>query len=265
MHAFFATVLVQHAVGVLRAEETKPALPLLKSLVPEADAFQIRATQPLRDGLARAPAASMQYRLNNYDLPNPPRALRDQVLVKLRRMDDRTTGGLLVPTGDAEKPKEGYVLTVGPGAVDGLTGKVMPVAVKEGDLCLLANLNGEKVTYDGENCMFIQSDQIIGCYEGGKMTIDDFRPTLDHVVLEIKEQEEMTTTGIALAGDSEDDDNVGVVAVVGPGDLLSTGETLPIALSPGENVLYEHNAGVKVKIGGKDYKVVRESDCLSVW
>ena len=51
--------------------------------MPEADAFQIRATQPLREGLARAPAASMQYRLNNYDLPNPPRALRDQARTRL--------------------------------------------------------------------------------------------------------------------------------------------------------------------------------------
>jgi chaperonin GroES len=265
MRTFFATVLVQHAVGVLRAEDTNAALPLLQSLVPDADAFQIRAPQ-LREGLARAAAPSMQYRLNNFDLPAPPKPLRDQVLVKLRRMDDRTTGGLLVPTGDAEKPKEGHVLAVGPGAVDKLTGKLLPVPVAEGDLCLLANLNGEKVTYQNENCMFISMSKIIGCYEGGSMTIDAFRPTLDHVVLEMREQEETTTTGIALALDEDDEDNnLGMVAAVGPGEVLSNGETQPSAVAPGQNVLYEKYAGTKVKIGGKPYKVVRESECLSVW
>merc|ERR1719482_1801825 len=122
-----------------------------------------------------------------------------------------------MPTGDMEKPKEGTVLAVGPGAVDGLTGKVLPHSIAEGDLCLLANLNGEKVTYEGENCIFTSIDQIIGCYEGGSMTIEAFRPTLDHVVLEMREQQEETATGIALAFDDDGDDNtVGTVAAVGP-------------------------------------------------
>lgn len=271
MHTFFATVLLQHVAGVLRAEETKPGLAvaqgraLLQSLLPEADALHIRAPQPLQ-GLARAPAPSMQYRLNNFDLPNPPKPLRDQVLVKLRRMSETTTGGLLVPTGEAEKPKEGYVVAVGSGAVDGLTGKLLPHTIAEGDLCLLANLNGEKVTYEGESHIFTSTDQIIGCYEGGSMTIEAFRPTLDHVVLEMREQQEETATGIALAFDDDDEDNnVGVVAAVGPGDVLSTGETLPSELKPGQNVMYEKNAGSKVQIGGKPFKVVRERECLSVW
>ena len=55
----------------------------------------------------RASALTMEEnRLNNYVLPGPMNLLGNQVMVKLRKVDDKTTGGLFVPTGEIEKPKE---------------------------------------------------------------------------------------------------------------------------------------------------------------
>ena len=50
----------------------------------------------------------------------------NQVMVKLRKVDDKTTGGLFVPTAEIEKPKEGVVVLAGPGAPHPDTGEVVP-------------------------------------------------------------------------------------------------------------------------------------------
>jgi chaperonin GroES len=72
-----------------------------------------------------------------------------QVMIKLRKLDEKTTGGLFVPTADAEKPKEGFVIAAGPGRVNPDSGETFPCPVKEGDLVLIKDFTGEKVDYDG--------------------------------------------------------------------------------------------------------------------
>lgn len=130
----------------------------------------------------RAPSCSMELRLNNYILPGPlqplgnqarapaPRAPRSsasedpgltpdgvvcahpsQVLVKPRKLEDKTDGGLFVPTAESEKPKEGFVIAAGPGTVSAETGEMIECPVKEGDLVLLSDFSGEKIDYNGEN------------------------------------------------------------------------------------------------------------------
>ena len=108
---------------------------------------------------ARAPAPAMETRLNNYVLPGPMRPLGNQVMVKLRKLDDKTTGGLFVPTADTEKPKEGIVVLAGPGSRHPDTGALVECPVKEGDLVLLSDYAGEKVDYNGESHIF--------CDQGG--------------------------------------------------------------------------------------------------
>ena len=112
--------------------------------------YQLGPARPVGSS-CRAAAATMQetYRLNNYVLPGPVKCVGDQVLVKMAKKDDRTTGGLFVAAGegDAAAPKQGTVVACGPGKAHPDTGVVLPMPASVGDLVLLADFTGEKVSY----------------------------------------------------------------------------------------------------------------------
>jgi len=213
----------------------------------------------------RAPALSMEYRLNNYVLPGPLQPLNNQVLVKLRKVADTTTGGLFVPTADTEKPKEGVVVSAGPGAVHPTTGKLLPCPVKEGDLVLLTDFTGESVDYNGEKHLFVGADSLLGSFDAGALTIAAFKPLADNVMVAVTEAATETTTGIALAGMEEDDSNQGEVVAVGPGKLTANGEVTPMPVAAGESVMYARYTGAEATVEGKKFKIVPSSSCLAKW
>ena len=66
------------------------------------------------------------------------RPLGDRVVVRRVKEDQKTAGGIIIPDTVAEKPQEGEVISVGPGALDD-NGKLVPTTVKAGDMCCSAN------------------------------------------------------------------------------------------------------------------------------
>ena len=66
------------------------------------------------------------------------RPLHDRVLIKVLDSEEKTTGGIIIPDTAKEKPQEGEVVAVGPGAKSE-DGKISPMDVKVGDIVLLAN------------------------------------------------------------------------------------------------------------------------------
>ena len=77
------------------------------------------------------------------------RPLHDRVLVRRVEAEERTRGGIIIPDTAKEKPIEGEVLAVGPGARDE-TGKIVPLDVKVGDRVLFGKWAGTEVVIDGE-------------------------------------------------------------------------------------------------------------------
>jgi len=213
----------------------------------------------------RAASPVMESRLNNYVLPGPMRPLGNQVMIKLRKADDKTTGGLFVPTQEVEKPKEGTVVMAGPGKAHPETGKLIECPVKEGDLVLLSDFSGEKVDYNGEQHIFTDADSILGSFEGQNPTISAFKPSRNLVVLAVSEQETETSTGIALAGLDEEEANSGEVVAVGPGLYAANGDLLAVSVASGESVMYARYGAADATIDGKPYKIVAENDCLVKW
>jgi len=213
----------------------------------------------------RAAAPAMEYRLNNYILPGPMQPLNNNVLVKLRKVDETTSGGLFVPTADTEKPKEGVVVAAGPGNTHPTTGALLPCPVKEGDLVLLRDFTGQDVDYNGQKHLFVDAGSLLGCFEGGTIAIDAFRPIGENLMVSMTEAATETTTGIALAGMDDDDANLGQVVAVGPGKTSAGGEQKAVAVTPGESVMYQKRAGAETNVEGKRFKIVAESDCLAKW
>ena len=89
------------------------------------------------------------------------------------------------------------------------------------------------------------------------------RPLDDRVVIEALEAEEKTTGGILLPDTAKQKPQQGKVIAVGPGKLRDSGDRTALSVKVGDEVLFGRYAGSEVKEGGKEYKVMRESDILA--
>lgn len=94
------------------------------------------------------------------------RPLYDRVVVKrLEEGEEKTAGGLFIPDSAKEKPQQGKVLAVGHGKrMD--DGKLIPLDVKVGDKILFGKYSGNEVKIDGEECLIMREDEILGVLEG---------------------------------------------------------------------------------------------------
>ncbi len=89
------------------------------------------------------------------------RPLHDRVVVKRVQQDVKTAGGIIIPDTAKEKPMEGEVLAVGPGARDE-SGKLVPLDVKSGDRILFGKWSGTEVKLDGEELLIMKESDIMG-------------------------------------------------------------------------------------------------------
>jgi chaperonin GroES len=93
------------------------------------------------------------------------RPLHDRVLVRRIEQDERTKGGIIIPDTAKEKPSEGEVVAVGPGARDD-QGKIQPLDVKPGDRILFGKWSGTEVKLDGEELLIMKESDVMGIVEG---------------------------------------------------------------------------------------------------
>jgi chaperonin GroES len=93
------------------------------------------------------------------------RPLHDRVVVRRLEAEEKTAGGIIIPDTAKEKPMEGEVIAVGPGARDE-TGKLNPLDVKEGDRILFGKWSGTEVKLDGEELLIMKESDIMGIVEG---------------------------------------------------------------------------------------------------
>ena len=90
------------------------------------------------------------------------------------------------------------------------------------------------------------------------------KPLRDKVVVERSEAEEKTTGGIVLPDTAKDKPKEGTVIAVGPGRVLDSGETQAPEVKKGDRVLFSSYAGSEVKLDGKEYLVMSESEILAI-
>ena len=93
------------------------------------------------------------------------RPLHDRVVVRRLEAEEKTAGGIIIPDTAKEKPMEGEVVAVGPGARDE-TGKLVPLDVKGGDRILFGKWSGTEVKLDGEELLIMKESDIMGIIEG---------------------------------------------------------------------------------------------------
>jgi chaperonin GroES len=92
------------------------------------------------------------------------RPLHDRVVVRRLNGEEKTKGGIIIPDTAKEKPSEGVIVSVGPGARDE-SGKIVALDVKAGDRILFGKWSGTEVKVDGEELLIMKESDIMGVIE----------------------------------------------------------------------------------------------------
>jgi chaperonin GroES len=97
------------------------------------------------------------------------RPLHDRVVVRRIDAEERTAGGIIIPDTAKEKPQQGEVVAIGPGARDD-QGRIIPLDVKVGDTVLFGKWSGTEVKIDGEELLIMKESDLMGVLESrGKL------------------------------------------------------------------------------------------------
>jgi len=89
------------------------------------------------------------------------RPLHDRVVVRRVDSEEKTAGGIIIPDTAKEKPSEGIIVSVGPGARDE-SGKIVALDVKEGDRILFGKWSGTEVKLNGQDLLIMKESDIMG-------------------------------------------------------------------------------------------------------
>ena len=89
------------------------------------------------------------------------RPLHDRVVVRRLEQEEKTAGGIIIPDTAKEKPQQGEIIAVGPGARDE-SGKVNPLDVRPGDKVLFGKWSGTEVRIDNEDLLVMKESDIMG-------------------------------------------------------------------------------------------------------
>ncbi|MBQ9083258.1 MAG: co-chaperone GroES [Clostridia bacterium] len=89
------------------------------------------------------------------------------------------------------------------------------------------------------------------------------KPLADRVVIKMEEAEETTKSGIVLAGSAKEKPQFARVVAVGPGGMVD-GHQVEMYLNVGDRVIASKYAGTEVKLEGKEYTILRQSDILAI-
>ena len=93
------------------------------------------------------------------------RPLHDRVVVRRIDAETKSAGGIIIPDTAKEKPQQGEVIAVGPGARDE-QGRLTPLDVKVGDTVLFGKWSGTEVRLDGEDLLIMKESDILGIVDG---------------------------------------------------------------------------------------------------
>ena len=92
------------------------------------------------------------------------RPLQDRIIVKRVEEEEKTKGGIIIPDTAKEKPSEGEVIAVGPGARDE-DGTLVALDVKVGDRILFGKWSGTEIRLDGEDLLIMKESDVMGVIE----------------------------------------------------------------------------------------------------
>lgn len=192
----------------------------------------------------------------------------DRVLVKVAQQEEKTRGGILLPTSAQKRPTSGDVVGLGDGRV--ADGTVKPFYLKEGQTVLYSKFGFmyQDVKMGDDEYILIREDDVIGVMprqNAQAEDIPDLQPLGDRVLVKVEDAADVTIGGVMLPDSAKERPLSGTVVRTGPGryDKDAEGGRTKPAVSPGERVLYFKYAGDSMETpSGEKFVVLREDDVL---
>ncbi len=92
-----------------------------------------------------------------------------------------------------------------------------------------------------------------------------FKPLYDRVLVERLESEEKTAGGIIIPDTAKEKPMEGLVIAVGNGTKNDKGDIVPLQVKAGDKILFGKWSGTEIKLEGKDYLVMKESDIMGIF
>nr|KJB06864.1 hypothetical protein B456_001G016900 [Gossypium raimondii] len=135
--------------------------------------------------------------------------LGDRVLVKIKETEEKTEGGILLPTTAQSKPQGGEVVAIGEGKTIGKT--KLECSVKTGAQVIYSKYAGTELEFNGSNHLILKEDDIVGILETDD--IKDLKPLNDRVFIKVAEAEEKTSGGLLLTESSKEKPSIGTVRI----------------------------------------------------
>lgn len=187
--------------------------------------------------------------------------LGDRVLIKLKNAEDKTQGGILLPSTAQKRPEGGEVVALGDAKNLGKT--QVPLSVEVGANIVYSKWSGTEIEFNGVNHLLVKEDDIIGVLDTDD--IKDLKPLNDRVLIKVAEAEQKTAGGLLLTESAKEKPSIGTIIAVGPGAFDEEGKRKPLSVTPGNSVLYSKFAGNEFKSGdGSEYVTLKASDVLAV-
>lgn len=181
------------------------------------------------------------------------------VLAKVGELEEKTTGGILLPTSSQKRPTSGDVVAVG--GAEGMT-----LTVGSTILYNKFGLGATDLMVQGELHIIIAEDDVIGVMPRSGATADDIPelvPVGDRVLLKVREDGEVSAGGVILSQASKEKPVSGTVVRVGEGKVGEDGVRKALKVKEGDDVVYFKYAGdVMETSAGERYIVLHESDIL---
>lgn len=236
-------------------------LPIFEGLKPST--VKIAAFVPLRPGLSQRSFRPLVVKAATVIAPKYTsiKPLADRVLVKVKEAEEKTIGGILLPSSAQTKPQSGEVVAIGEGKTVGKN--EVEISVKPGAQVVYSKYGGTELEFNGSNHLLLKEDDIVGILETDD--IKDLKPLNERVLIKVAEAEEQTAGGLLLTEASKQKPSIGTVVAVGRGTLDSEGKRKPLSVSAGDTVMYSKYAGNEFKgKDGSDYIALRASDVMAV-
>ena len=189
----------------------------------------------------------------------------DLVLAKVADMEEKTTGGIVLPTAAQKRPTSGDVVALGDGKVGT---KTHTFCLTVGDTVIYSKfgLGATDLEIQGEEHILIREDDVIGIMPRSSATADDIpelRPVGDRILVRVKAQGAVTMGGVILPDSAKERPMTGTVVRCGPGKMEDDGTRKAPKVKEGDSVIYFKYAGDNMETpSGELYVVLHENDIL---
>lgn len=187
-------------------------------------------------------------------------------MAKVAEAEEKTSGGIILPTAAQKRPTSGDVVALGDSQVGT---KQHPFSLTIGDTVLYSKfgIGAIDLEIQGEDHVMLREDDVIGIMPSSNATaaeIPHLVPIGDRVLLRVDEQGEVTLGGVILPDAAKERPLIGTVVRAGPGKLdKESGERKAIKVAEGDKVVYFKYAGdVMETPSGEKYVVLHENDIL---